>query len=471
MNWKHITILLLSGIFFTGTGCKKYLQVQPTGSYTEDQVFANKTATQQALSGLYIDLANNDLYGAALTQTYIELMAQRYRALVDGVNFYEQYQQNNYNASQAQAVFDKIWKSAYHTILSANLFLAKIDVTVQNHVLTEAQGKLMKGEALAIRALLHFDLLRLFGPVYNAGANQPAIPYYTAADGKSQPIITSAQALAKILEDLTAAASLLANDAVIQAGVVRQPEPDFYTGSRNQRMNYFAVKALIARVYLWGGKNKEAHDMALAVLTEGEKWFPWLPYTSIVNNPSPDRVFSTELLFAVYNRGLYKNYTSFFSPSLTEARLLAPESTNLRNTFENNENDWRYPTTWRQTNRSYRTFFKYEDISAFQPWGYLQPMIRKSELYYILAETETDATKARNYLNTVRNNRGLANFAANASLPGEIMKEYRKEFYGEGQLFFYYKRTNTPSIPDAMTNAPRTPVYVVPLPQSETRPR
>jgi starch-binding outer membrane protein, SusD/RagB family len=314
-------------------------------------------------------------------------------------------------------------------------------------------------------------MLRLFGPVYSVGASQPAIPYYTAANGQSQPILTSAEVLAKILEDLTAAGSLLANDAVIQSGVVRQADPDFYTGQRNQRLNYFAVKALMARVYLWGGNNKEAHDAALAVLTEGEQWFPWLPYTAIINNSLPDRVFSTELLFAIYNRGLYKNYTSFFSPALTETRLLAPESTNLRNTFENNENDWRYPTTWRQTNKPYRTFFKYEDISAYQAWGYLQPMIRKSELYYILAETETDAVKARTWLNTVRNNRGLSNLSANASLAVEIAKEYRKEFYGEGQLFFYYKRTNTPSIPDAMTNAPRTPVYVVPLPLSETLPR
>jgi hypothetical protein len=472
MNGKYIIILLLlAGTLLAGTGCKKFLQVQPTGSYTEDQVFANKTATQQALNGLYINLANNDLYGAALTQTHIELMAQRYRGLVDGVNFYEQYQQNIYTGPQVQARFDQLWKSAYQTILSANLFLAKIDATVQNRVVTEGQGKLMKGEALAIRALLHFDMLRLFGPVYSVGASQRAIPYYTVANGQSQPILTSAEVLTKVLEDLTSAASLLANDAIIQSGVVRQAEPDFYTGQRNQRLNYFAVKALMARVYLWGGKNTEAYDAALAVLTDGEKWFPWLPYTAIVNNPSPDRVFSTELLFAVYNRNLYRNYTSFFSPSLTETYLLAPDATNLRNTFENNENDWRYTTTWRQTNRPFRTFFKYEDISLNTAWGYLQPMIRKPELYYILAETETDGAKARTWLNAVRNNRGLPNLGANASLPAEILKEYRKEFYGEGQLFFYYKRTNTSSVPDAMTNAPKTLVYVVPLPLSETLPR
>ncbi|MDO6430056.1 RagB/SusD family nutrient uptake outer membrane protein [Flavitalea sp. BT771] len=468
MNRKQIINIMLAGIFLSA-GCKKYLQVQPTGAYTEVQVFSNKSAAQQALNGLYIGLASNDLYGAALTQTYIELMAQRYRALVDGVNFYEQYQQNNYNAKQAQDVFNTIWKSAYQTIMSANLFLEKIEGSIKDRVVSEDQGKLMKGEALAVRALLHFDMMRLFGPVYSLGENQQAVPYYTVADGTAQPILTSAEGVERVVQDLTAAESLLADDAIIRSGIIN--DPDFYTGHRNQRMNYFAVKALKARVYLWGNKTTEAHDAALAVLTQGEQWFPWLPYTSIINSSTPDRIFSTELLFALYNRNLYKNYATFFSPALTDTRLLAPDAANLRTTFENNENDWRYPTTWRQTTRSFRTFFKYEDVSLSQPWAFLQPMIRKSELYYILAETETDPVKARNYIDSVRTHRGLPGLAANASMPAELLKEYRKEFYGEGQLFFYYKRTNTPSIPDAMTNASRVPVYVVPLPLSETTPR
>jgi len=396
-------------------------------------------------------------------------MAQRYRGLVDGVNFYEQYQQNNYNAAQAQEVFNTIWKSAYQTIMSANLFLDKIEISIKNHVVSEEQGQLMKGEALSVRALLHFDMMRLFGPVYSLGQNQPAVPYYTVADGKTQPILTSAEVVAKILEDLNAAESMLADDVIIKSGIIN--EPDFYTGHRNQRMNYFAVKALKARVYLWANKTTEAHDAALATLNQGEQWFPWLPFKSIVTASTPDRIFSTELLFALYNRNLYKNYAAFFSPSLTETYLLAPDPANLRNTFEGNENDWRYPTTWRQTTKSYRTFFKYEDISLSQPWGFLQPMIRKSELYYILAETEPDAAIARSYLDSVYSHRGLPALAVNASVPAELLKEYGREFYGEGQLFFYYKRTNTPFIPDAMTNTPRAPVYVVPLPLSETTPR
>jgi hypothetical protein len=469
MNPKHIINLLLAGLFLTAAGCKKYLQVQPTGSYTETQVFASEMAVDQALNGLYIDLADNDLYGAALTQTFIELMAQRYRGLSDGVTNYNEYQLYEYNNVQPRTTFGNIWQNAYRTIMSANLFVEKLDKSVKNHVVTEEHANWMKGEALAIRALLHFDLMRIFGPVYSLGADQPAIPYYTLADAKSQPISTSAEVAAKILEDLNAAEKLLANDPLIASGILAQP--DFYTGHRNQRMNYFAVKGMEARVYLWSGKRTEAHDAAQAALDKGEKWFPWLSYSSIIGTSTPDRIFSTEVLFALYNRGLYDNYTAFFSPDVLDNRILAPDAANLRNTFENNENDYRYTTTWRQTIKPYRTFYKYENVSLSQPWGFLQPMIRKSELYYILAETEADPVKALDYLNTVRNKRGLSNLAVNVNLPAELLKEYRKEFYGEGQLFFYYKRTNTPSIPDAMSTGVKTPVYVVPLPLSETTPR
>ena len=78
------------------------------------------------------------------------------------------------------------------------------------------------------------------------------------------------------------------------------------------------------------------------------------------------------------------------------------------------------------------------------------PMIRISEMYYIAAECEGDGTLATDYLNAVRNNRGLtAEKLENLTpdlLKNEIFKEYQKEFYGEGQLWYYYKRTLAPTI-------------------------
>jgi len=72
----------------------------------------------------------------------------------------------------------------------------------------------------------------------------------------------------------------------------------------------------------------------------------------------------------------------------------------------------------------------------------------------------------------VRLNRGLPNLTAGTVAVPEILKEYQKEFYGEGQLFYYYKRTNANAIPNGSTTSGNITMdktkYVLPLPLSET---
>ena len=68
-------------------------------------------------------------------------------------------------------------------------------------------------------------------------------------------------------------------------------------------------------------------------------------------------------------------------------------------------------------------------------------LIRLAEMYYVLAECAADAQTAAGYLNAVREARGVdPTGLTEATRLNEIEKEYRKEFYGEGQLFFLYKR-------------------------------
>ena len=474
MNNRSIIILLLSGTFLTG-GCKKYLDVQPAASYTETQVYGNENALRQALNGIYIDLANNQTYGANLTTSIIEMMAQRYRPsqLSSNATDLSVFKTYAYSSATAQATFDSLWRQAYATILETNVFLSKIDNAIQTKILSADHGSQLKGEALAIRAMIHFDLLRLFGPVWSLDSTSPAIPYYTAADGKSQPILTASAAMSKILADYTQALQLLANDPVITSGILLTP--DFYTGYRSQRLNFYAVKALMARACLWTGNRQQAHDLALSVLNEGEKWFPWTSYDAANDPTNPDRIFSSEVLFSVYNPGLYTNFNNFFSTALADNVILAPDPSRLSTVFENNSNDYRYNISWKTLGKSYPTFFKYADLTVTTlPWRFLQPIIRKSELYFLLAETDPDPATALSYLNTARRNRGLVPLAATASIPTELRKEFQKEFWGEGQLFFYYKRINATGVPDAAYPYPFltvNPVYVVPLPLSETSTR
>ncbi|BAV06949.1 SusD family protein [Filimonas lacunae] len=461
--------LLLVGL----CSCKKYLSVQPEGSYSEDQVYSNPNAMQQALNGLYISLADSTLYGQFLSNTVIEMMGQRYTPPVTTTRVVRPFQTYQYTDVNVMKAFDGLWQQAYNTILAANLFITKANNAISNNVVTPQQGQLMIGEATAIRAMLHFDLLRLFGPVYASEPNKQAIPYYTTADGKTQPLLTAAQVMEKVLADYTTAASLLAADPVITQGVVNNS--NFYSGLRNQRLNYYAVKGLMARAYLWAGQKTQAHQQAQEVLTQGEKWFPWTKSETIeFLQDNPDRIFSSEVLFSIYNPNMYVGYYAWFSPDLGTDIVLTADGDRLGMLYENMDNDYRYNiNTWRATTLTKKCFFKFADVPDIrQPFRFLQPVLRKTELYYILAETESDAQQALTLLDTVRYHRNLPNLDATANVPNEIQKEYQKEFWGEGQLFFYYKRNNVSDVPGGDSPwSTYTPNYVVPLPLSETTPR
>jgi len=469
MKQKHQYIIWLLTIVTGITGCKKYLTVQPESSFTRDQVFANEKSAQQALNGIYNYLADNQLYGSNLSTLTIELLGQRFKAPASGsANNYQYVAQYNYTHVQVQPTFDQIWQKAFATILYANDFIPQMDKMAESGTLTTAHAQQMKGEAIAIRAMLHFDMLRLYGPVYANNPTAQAIPYYSQANGAAQALLPASQVLDSVLADLATAENLLQVDPVIKQGI--NTNQDFYNGFRNQRLNYYAVKALMARAYLWGGNTAAAHDSAQAVLAQGEKWFPWTPTAAITNAIAPDRVYSSEILFGSYNPDMYNNYNSIFSATLQSNQVVTMDNTSLDRIFEANKNDYRYAYWYNASVNGFTAFDKFKDLGdQTKSWRFLQPLVRKTEMYYILAET--DATQAKNLLDSVRYHRGLPVLATTASIPAEIKKEYQKEFWGEGQMFYYYKRTKTATVMSGASTANVSPVYVVPLPLSETTPR
>ena len=100
----------------------------------------------------------------------------------------------------------------------------------------------------------------------------------------------------------------------------------------------------------------------------------------------------------------------------------------------------------------------------------LMPIIRLSEMYYIAAESEPTTSVGVAYLNEVRKARFIPELPTDideAILEEEIFKEYRKEFMSEGQLFYYYKRKNSSSIPDSQISPIINQEYVLPLPLRE----
>ncbi|WP_084152997.1 RagB/SusD family nutrient uptake outer membrane protein [Pedobacter jeongneungensis] len=471
-NYKKILAFGVTTMMLFSS-CKKFLDVQPEDKVLENQVFTSKTGIQTALNGLYINLAKADLYGENLTLSTVDILAQRYN--VPSTHRLYKIASYAYTDAPATTAFDAIWTQAYSNILNVNTFLENMEK--YSGVLdtkTEAQ---FKGEAMAMRALLHLDLLRLFGPKYSsADSTKQSIPYYENSQTKINPLLPANQVMQKILNDLLRAEILLKDDPIITSGVnlpAANADIDFVKNSRNYRLNYYAVKGLEARTYLYKGDKVSALAAAKLVIQQSDK-FKWTTTTNALSEKvNPDRVFSTEMIFGIMNTQLYNNYLSIFDPAVSDANILAPAAARLTAVFESNESDYRYNLNWQIPAtgiKSYRTFYKYADIvDKTKNFRFTIPLLKISEMYYIAAECEPLAADGINQLNVVRFNRGLTNLAVTVNVNTELQKEYQKEFFGEGQLFYYYKRRNVSSVGNGTGSGNITIIPVVPLPLSESQ--
>ena len=377
-----------------------------------------------------------------------------------------------------------MWKKCYLVIANCNTIIEKCGD--ENKNLPEPYFSMIKGEALALRAMLHFDMLRLFGPIPSE-LDKESIPYQTISKQQISPLLSGTEIVNLIVADLQTALELLKTSDPYMAES-KSAYADIDLNYRQFRLNYYAVKALLARVYLWAGKKDlaytEATELLKAVRQPGAELFPFVTNAAATNVSTPDRVFSTEVLFGCYNSSREKIHETLFAPTLETSSILTFAGTlNAGRVDElyDDKNDYRY-RIWANYNNNgvsvlyHRKYENFEDKSGTKDYRYMVPLIRLSEGYLIAAECSNNLDEALGYLNTLRNARGCFSVYPTLDLlKNYITSEYRREMLGEGQMFFYYKRNEMVNIPDGNQAAGTMNValnkYVVPLPDSETSQR
>lgn len=462
--------------------CDSWLEVKPYDKISEGELQKSEEGYQKMLNGIYIDLNSDALYGQSLSVEMIEVMGGAYAIGTDNSVWgnYKDLSNYQYGTEYWRNRLDQTWNKAYALILNCNKILENID---QNQDLfTGGNYYAVKGEALALRAMLHFDMLRLFGPVYAKDSDKKAIPYYNKQTNSPEPILTAKEVAEKVVADLEEARILLANDPVKTEGTLMSGSQDGtsnFMRYRALRLNYYAVEALLARVNLYMGNKTEAFKYATDVIkTADQGIFPFVDKSLVIGSPAdPDRIFSSEVLFALTNTSRSKIHKNFYDPSRLPNYVFRMDDNLMSNivyggaaTTGGYQDDYRYRANWIATG-SNRYFYKYSDMVAN---GSIQntmiPMIRLGEMFLIAAESQSDdLAKGVQYVNALRRNRGVANLQA---LTPDLLKyEYIRELYGEGQLFYLYKRLNSDII--TSSNANKNPkasdlIFVVPLPDSET---
>lgn len=475
------SILFLSLLVLS---CGKWVDVKPTDRLGEDQLFENKEGFLKALNGVYVEMAHIDLYGQNMTAGALDALAQYYY-LNRSTHPYQKFATFTYTEANVKSTFDAIWSKAYELIANCNVIIEKCG-EAPSELLPEPNYGIIKGEALALRALLHLDMLRLFGPIYNdVNKHKVTIPYVNKVGFEIAPLLSSEEVMVRVKNDLQAALKYLEETDPIRTEGVRHgsnPNGSNEFHYRQYRLNYYAVQALLARAYLWEGSKEEALEQAENLLNEVEakSVFPYVTFANATSVDKPDRMFSTEVLFSLYNINRQQMYTKLFDVNLTLDQKLSVSAGNINearvNSIYDDSNDYRR-RIWQSASTgtiSATTNMKYIDV-VDGPGRYMMPLIRLSEVLLIAAECHTDLDIATGYFNTLRTARNCVSRGAvdHTTLQNEITKEFRREMLGEGQLFYFYKRRALQNIPNHATlnmlpeKAMVLNNYTIPLPDSE----
>lgn len=249
MTLKYsIQTFILSSFIIAIQSCDKQLDVEPQESIDASTALTTASDVDAAVIGAYSVLAEGSLYGTNFFML-ADLQASEGYAIWGGT-FQGQRQVASKTMTRDNAEAERTWNNAYEAINTANIVLNAVNVVTDADLKNQYEG-----EALFIRGILHFELVRYYAKPWGATANNdhPGIVIRTEAFLTEAP--ASARSSVKevydqVIADLTAAADKL-------------PESN---GSRADR---YTALAFLARVYLQQSNYTSARDAVTTIIESG----------------------------------------------------------------------------------------------------------------------------------------------------------------------------------------------------------
>jgi hypothetical protein len=429
-----IKTMVLGGTLILGS-CN--LDVQPRQSLTPEQGFESANGFASLINATYGVPRAFGQYGQTM-MIAPEIMADNLRIIANT----GRYIGEEANADRAHM---NLWTTQFWAgINNTNIVIEGI-LEVPGD---EAVKQRSLGEAHFLRALMYFDLARVYG--YEPGKevngwNKAVIlrttPTLGFSDADFKARSTNREVYDQIISDLQTAINLLPTAAIGNANVFRA--------------NKGAAQALLARVYLYDSKFAEAEAMATqAMATFGltDAGAGLLSPTNYVQAfstaPNPESLFEIEIRSVDWSTvdGVNNSVCSLSANVFPSAQFIVTATNELLAAYE--PGDIRR-STWTETTRSGASGPVFRSNKWLGHKGdFLQNLaiIRGAELYLIRAEARFrtgNAAGSRADLNALRSRRGLP--AVDAGLAGDalfnqIMKERRLEFALEGHRWFDLKR-------------------------------
>lgn len=494
---KKIYIVALLVLF--NSSCGKWLDVTPDNTIVETELFKEAQGFQNALNGIYREMSKNELYGKEMIYGFNEVLSQTYVIGSTGIQTYSYYTQVakfDYAANDGIIkTIDKMWSKSYFVIANCNNLINNVQQADSSLFrLGRIEKEMIMGEALAVRAMMHLDMLRMFASAPIKNDTKPYIPYVVTFPyyGGQSPE-SNESIIQKIEKDLIAAADYLKDfdtknqkfldniGSLYRFRLPNSPEMSspFYN-FRGYRLNYLAAKSILARLYNYAGRHKEANDIAQEIIdfaTGVNSWSgkPIYALKFTTSSLTDDRKYIEDLIFGLSTNLLLTDYLLHAKSSGSEFFVLNKDIVQFEGVNEDlADNRWKYLVSKPSSTSKYYLPLKNVAVpnisSSLESTNKdLIPIIRLSELYFIQAEyyaSVNDFAKAEAKINAIRTGRNskIVNLGITdmASFKRELFIEARKELFQEGQIFFYYKKYD-----ERLTKEMNTTSFVIPVPDSE----
>lgn len=437
-----IKIILLAGLLAAGlTSCEDFLNIPPQNAVTPENFFQSESDFRQAVDGIYAPL--QQLYNNESSWAMGEMRSDNthYFYNVDYRLPYPEEIADFLNGSENDVTQHKYYIN-YDIINRANQVLNVIDEAE----LEQTTKSNFKGQALFLRALSYFDLVKYFG----------GVPLHLAPSRNMEtaflPRASAEEVYAQVQADATAAVDLLPNKANQQAG----------------RATSGAALTLLGDVYL----NLKEWDKAENVLKQVSGYELLNDYSAIYNPTNKNHnesIFEVQYLEGT-SLGLHSTFPYFFVPLTADhAQLtLGPSGSqsvpgsgwnipteDLLAAYEDNDQRFQASIGFHigaspisdtsYVNLPYIKKYQHSH-SIFGQSNQNFPVYRYAEVLLMLAEAlneQNKAAEAAEYLNQVRRRAGLNNLNVSdqTTLREAVLQERRVELAFENKRWIDLVRT------------------------------
>ncbi len=413
------------------------LDVEPYHSIPADEAITTRADVVSAINGVYSSLQSAGYYG----RNYLvagDLAADNltWTGTTAGYN-----QIDNNSILADNVIVEGMWSAIYSMISRANYVIASIPDVEE---LTQEEADAFRAELYFLRALGHFDLARMFGPVPIRTA-----PATSSEDDLNVPRRPLTEVYEQVFEDLDFAAEHIRTNVV--RGLASQASVLAFRA--RAKLYYYAHSGLDSHLH-------EAASLATQVIDNYNLSLTPSFATLFDGNPNSESIF--EVNFTEQDRNRLAEY--FFPTGLSGRREFAP-TTKLYNFFESADQR-REASIAMDGNNLYG--IKYSDIETGADNVYV---LRLAEMHLIRAEAnvllQSSLEQARDDINAIRTRAGLAEIITTSPflLQRQVKDMRQLEFAFEGHRWFDLVRTGEAI--NELENVHDTYQYLFPIPLGE----